>query len=257
MCTWRRPGQYFPAHATRPRRLFRLRTAVGFISIALLAISGLAPKALGGTLTAADYESREIEGWTVWVEKSLDTCARKDAALELLAHKLADIAKTIPPQAVPKLCKIPIWLSRNVAHGAMYHPSAQWLKDNGRVVEMKQSIEITSIDDFIDWSPIQPEMLLHELAHAWNDQRIPLGYGNPVVKEAFDAAVASGKYESVHYHDGQMRRHYALTNPMEYFAECTEAYFGRNDFEPFNQEELKAFDPTGYRMVRKLWGIDP
>jgi hypothetical protein len=230
---------------------------MGFVSLVLLAFCGLVPKAWGGTLTAADYESRQIEGWTVWVEKSLDAYPRKDAALELLKQKLAGIAKTVPPEAVPKLRKVPIWLSRNVAHGAMYHPSAQWLKDNGRIVEMKQSIEITSIDDFIDWSPIQPEMLLHELAHAWNDQQTALGYANPVVKEAFEAAVVSGKYESVHYHDGGMRRHYALTNAMEYFAECSEAYFGRNDFEPFDREQLKAFDPTGYRMVRELWAISP
>jgi hypothetical protein len=42
---------------------------------------------------------------------------------------------------------------------------------------------------------------------------------------------------------------------MEFFAESTEAYFGRNDFQPFDRDELKAFDRSAYRMVEKAWGV--
>ena len=34
-------------------------------------------------------------------------------------------------------------------------------------------------------------------------------------------------------------RHYGLTNPMEFLAEMTEAYFGVNDFFSFNRAELR------------------
>jgi hypothetical protein len=49
------------------------------------------------------------------------------------------------------------------------------------------------------------------------------------------------------------RRHYALSNDREYFAELTESYFGKNDFEPFTRDELRAFDPDGYAMIEQLW----
>jgi dipeptidyl-peptidase-4 len=42
---------------------------------------------------------------------------------------------------------------------------------------------------------------------------------------------------------------------MEYFAEATEAYFGKNDFFPFNREELKAHDPLMHDLVGKLWKL--
>jgi len=208
-------------------------------------------------LAASDYELRKIEGWKVWVEKSLMTHSRRAEALKLIRAKLAHVKTVVPAAAVPKLKKVPIWLSRNSARGAAYHPSADWLRANGRVVEMERSIEIQNIDDFIDWSGHQPMMLLHELAHAWHHQVAAMGYDNPVIQQAYDAAVISGKYELVDYYDGQRLRHYALTNRMEYFAECSEAYFGRNDFQPFKRKKLKSFDPTGFRMVESLWGVLP
>lgn len=231
------------------------RSLTALIIITLAACGGLISHVRAGTLTAADYTSTKIQGWTIRIEKSLVTHPRRAEALKLISTKLARVKSAVPPAVLPLLRKVPIWLSRDVARGAAYHPSAEWLAANGRVVEMERSIEIANVDDFIDWSVAQPDMLLHELAHAWHHQFVNAGYENPAIKNAFDAAVASGKYESVRYHDGQKLKAYALTNEMEYFAECSEAYFGRNDFEPFSRPQLKTFDPAGWRMVRKLWKV--
>ncbi len=38
-------------------------------------------------------------------------------------------------------------------------------------------------------------------------------------------------------------KHYALTNYKEFFAETPEAYFGVNDFFPFNRAGLKEAEP--------------
>lgn len=84
---------------------------------------------------------------------------------------------------------------------------------------------------------------------------MPRGDGNEDLKKAFEAAKTSGKYEKVRYGEGGEKKHYALTSPMEYFAECSEAYFGKNDYQPFDCEKLKAFDPEGLRMVEKVWGV--
>ena len=40
----------------------------------------------------------------------------------------------------------------------------------------------------------------------------------------------------------------------QYFADLTEAYFGKNDFFPFNREDLKKYDPTGYQLMKTVWG---
>jgi hypothetical protein len=66
-----------------------------------------------------------------------------------------------------------------------------------------------------------------------------------MISKAYEAAKADGRYESVPYltHNGQKLRHYALNTSDEFFAEMTEAYWGQNDYYPFNREELKNCDP--------------
>ncbi|WP_193213224.1 zinc-dependent peptidase [Luteolibacter marinus] len=220
----------------------------------LLALT-LCPAISMAGLTADDYETASIAGWTVHIEKSLADHPRRQAALDLLETKLKEVAGLVPGAALPKLRQVPIWLSRNADQGACYHPSVDWLRNNGRVVEMARSIELQNIDHFIDWAPTQPLMVLHELAHAWHDRVLPDGYANAEIRKAFDRAVATKDYENVKRANGKLVRHYALSNEKEYFAECSEAYFGRNDFQPFEREELKSFDPSGYALVEKMWGL--
>ena len=69
----------------------------------------------------------------------------------------------------------------------------------------------------------------------------------------YERAKASGKYERVERHDGAVVKHYALTNPMEYFAELSESYFGVNDFFPFNREQLEAYDPKMFSLLERVW----
>jgi hypothetical protein len=44
-----------------------------------------------------------------------------------------------------------------------------------------------------------------------------------------------------------------MTNHKEYFAECTEAFFGTNDFYPFTKEELKQQDPDMFALLETVW----
>ncbi|GEM_PF-3889256 len=41
---------------------------------------------------------------------------------------------------------------------------------------------------------------------------------------------------------------------MELFAENTEAFFGRNDFFPFDGNDLRHYDRDTYLMIAELWG---
>lgn len=103
-----------------------------------------------------------------------------------------------------------------------------------------------------------PNITLHELAHAYHDRVLKGGYGNAEIIRAYEAAKESGKYEQVEQRFGNGRsvktRAYALTNPMEYFAESSEAYFSTNDFFPFNREELVQHDPSLVPVLKELWG---
>jgi hypothetical protein len=55
--------------------------------------------------------------------------------------------------------------------------------------------------------------------------------------------------------DGKVMNADALINEYEYFAELSEAYFWRNDFFPFNRNQLYEYDPMGAEMIRTGWGI--
>jgi dipeptidyl-peptidase-4 len=103
-----------------------------------------------------------------------------------------------------------------------------------------------------------PYVLLHELAHGYHDRILSQGYGNAEVKAAFEKARDSGVYNEVDRFTGEKivkDKAYALSNPMEYFAESTEAYFGKNDFFPFNRKELKENDPHMHDLIQKLWNV--
>jgi Mlc titration factor MtfA (ptsG expression regulator) len=94
-------------------------------------------------------------------------------------------------------------------------------------------------------------VILHELAHAYHDQ--VLGFDEPRIQKAWARFKDSGKYEKVLHISGNMRRHYALTDPKEFFAEMTEAFFGTNDFYPFVHGELKKELPEVHQLLDEIW----
>ena len=204
---------------------------------------------------------KKIEGWTVHVSPQLlkDDAAATARALELMRNQLVSIREKLPAGAVARLQKVPLWLNP-VRPGdtprAEYHPDARWLRDHGRDPAMAQAIEFTNIPTFAEEEKRMPVFILHELAHAYHD--LVLGFDHPEIRAAFEAARKGGRYESVRRWTGEREtrdRAYALTNHKEYFAENTEAFFGRNDFEPFTREELHLFDPEMDRLLARLWGL--
>jgi dipeptidyl-peptidase-4 len=77
------------------------------------------------------------------------------------------------------------------------------------------------------------------------------------LQTAFERARNSGSYEAVLRSDGYKEKAFALINPQEYFAESTEAYFGRNDFFPFDREELQQHDPAMVKVLQEVWQVEP
>lgn len=201
------------------------------------------------------YEKREVEGWTVFVNRALlDGASDVGAqALRLLQNKLYEIGRAVPEEACRRLRQIPIWIGVDDGHApcAEYHPSPEWLRDHGYNPDKGRGVEIGCAARFLEWSGAQPMMVLHELAHAYHHQ--VLGHDFAPVRAAYEAAVAGHTYDAVLCQDGETRQAYAMTGLEEYFAELTECFFGANDFYPFVKAELRQHDPQGYRAVAEAW----
>lgn len=208
------------------------------------------------------HTTRDLEGWTVHVDDRLlkgDDDPLGKRALKAMEAQLFAITLVLPEDKLTRLRKVPIWLDRT--HGkltpAQYHPSANWLADNGYDRALAKCVHVPDAKYFAEarHQREQPWAMLHELAHAYHDQ--VLDFENKEVKDAWKKVVEGGRFKSVLHIDGKDRKHYALTNQMEFFAEMTEAYFGRNDFYPFNSGELRRAEPEVFELLAKIWGPLP
>jgi hypothetical protein len=99
---------------------------------------------------------------------------------------------------------------------------------------------------------VQPWCVLHELAHAYHD--LVLGFDEVRIRDAYARYKKSGHGDKALLITGERVRHYALTDQKEFFAEMTEAYFGTNDFFPFNRGELMTAEPEIYQLMQTIWG---
>ncbi|QDV38070.1 exo-alpha-sialidase [Tautonia plasticadhaerens] len=204
------------------------------------------------------YETREIGGWTVLVHSGFldDHPALAGRTLDRLRHQLDQIDARLPRPAVETLRRVRIWVEEaEPNHPCMaYHPSPRWLLEHGMNPEKAGCVEVANARNFLSWTRDQPWMVLHELAHAYHHQFLDGGFGNPEVRDAFEQATESKSYERVLRIDGRDDRAYALNDPMEYFAEATEAFFGTNDFYPYVRSELQRHDPGLSTLLESLWG---
>ncbi len=203
------------------------------------------------------YEKREIEGWTVLVNKTFlaKQASLAEKTLVLLREQLLQIVECVPPRAVKRLRTIHFWVEENEPHHPCmtYHPNPAWLRQNDMNPGKARCVELSNARNFLKWTEQQPWMVFHELSHGYHHQFLEAGFNNPEIKKAYNNAMKARRYESVLRSKGKKEKAYAATNPMEYFAEASEAYFGRNDFYPFDRSELKRHDPELFALVDKLW----
>ncbi|MBA7662776.1 hypothetical protein ES703_70809 [subsurface metagenome] len=208
----------------------------------------------GAYIPTSKYKRRQVEGWTVYVGPELDKwTALSEETLKLLRHKLHMVKRYVPEKGLKQLQKVAIWVEMenpDVPY-MTYHRSEEALKSQHQNPDKLGAVELGNAGNFMRWSFLQPFMVLNQLARAYHDQ--VLGYDNAEIKAAHQQAVKSGKYDLVLRFDGQYVRHPALTNPKEYFAEMSEAYYGVNDFYPFLQFELKQYDEDVCKLLAKLW----
>lgn len=205
------------------------------------------------------YDTMPIESWTVRVNHALSVGEPKLCAqvLKLLDFQLYQITREVPQPALGKIQSVVIWVELNdpLFPCMCYHPDHDWVVGHDLDARKTHGVELANARNFLRWEHRQPWMVLHELSHAYHHDFLPGGFDNPDVIAAYTNAKEKGLYDAVLRNNDRTERAYAMTNAMEYFAECSEAYFGTNDFYPFVRPELKVHDPVGYQMMKSAWSM--
>ena len=89
-------------------------------------------------------------------------------------------------------------------------------------------------------------VILHELMHAYHDQKVPDGFRNAEIQKLYDQARTGGQFPA---------NSYMLSRVGEYFAMVASVYLhGSAARDPFTREALKEKQPDCYRWLAKEFG---
>jgi hypothetical protein len=203
-------------------------------------------------------QEQMVEGWKFRVDTRLLEEPNKELGtrtLTFLAAKLVEIKEVVPAERIKDLQTITIVLDLTCGDltSMQYHPGKQWLVGNGYPADLVKCVHLPYAKSIVTSRNIreQPWCILHELAHAYHDQF--LDFENPSIKEAYERYKSSGRGDATLLYSGKRVKHYALTNQKEFFAEMTEAFFGSNDFYPFNRAELMESEPELTALLTRIW----
>ncbi len=201
---------------------------------------------------------KDIEGWQVEIDPKILAEENREVGeqtLAALANHLQRIVWILPKDRVQSLRKLPIRIDwEHDLTNMQYHPGRGWLERNGYDPTLEKRVHIPRAKQLLNpsqWAK-HPYVVFHELAHAYHDQI--LSFDDSRIIANFENAKRAGSYENVTLYTGAKVRHYALTNHKEYFAECSEAYMGVNDFFPFVRAELREHDPRMHALMESIWG---
>ena len=212
------------------------------------------------------FYTLEHEGFKFKIREEVYDTPAAQSAISHLKEDLSEINKIIPESALKVMKKNPIWLEKDLTDGAAwYHNNRDWLaeqseKDSRYMTAKWHCVELCNYVHYVSWSDQnQPYMVLHELCHLYHDQALAGGFENPDVKAAYNHAKSSGMYKNKPYRLDSKTVYnidvaYAMNDQMEYFSEICEAYWGENDYYPFNYEDLKEYDTQGFALMEKVWG---
>ena len=220
------------------------------------------------------YELRTMEGFKVLINKKVlaETESSKDKyeiqPLEVLENEFKALNQVLLPKLLKVLQGVTIWVEwddtppgvkmseEEKARGgrviAVYRYGSPYSGMKG-VQEGKLShpgkmnaVEVMTLKRLTEMhqpgSDKDQIILLHELCHTVHN--VFLGNEYPDIKRCYQLAMDRQLYQQV----------YAKTNDHEYFAEISCAYLDRCNNAPYTADELKEYDPEGYKLCEKIWG---
>jgi hypothetical protein len=232
------------------------------------------PSAKGKANPVPGYDLRTIEGFQVLINKKVlsEVEQVKDSyaipPLEVLENEFKALNQILMPKLLKVLQGVPIWVewddtpfgvnlseeekargSRVIAlyrYGSMYAGAKGFQEGKLSHPGKMNSVEVMTLKRLTDMHQPGADkdqiVLLHELCHAIHFAL--LGTDNPEIKKCYQLAMERKLYQTV----------YARTNDHEYFAEISCAYLDRCNNAPYTVDELKDYDPEGYKLCEKIWG---
>ncbi|MDB6155426.1 MAG: hypothetical protein JWL90_3879 [Chthoniobacteraceae bacterium] len=213
---------------------------------------------------ARHYIERKLDKWTFQLERELieQRPDEADQVVKRLEAKLEQTLQLFPANARERLRTLSIFVM-------LGSQSANGGQDNGaeyfRRIDpdfrahldpsWRNVLVIYSASNYLwqdeHWAM---QLLVHELSHAWHLQQWPEKQTD--IFSAWQQAMAAGLYHGVKDVNGvPLDKSYAAFNQLEYFAELSCAYFWRGEYEPFDREALRLYDPAGFAMIEKMWGV--
>jgi hypothetical protein len=245
----------------------RLHPVWGLVLFFLAALA-TGSLAMGADLpggTPEGYERREVEGFSVYVNKKVlqqpaDRWGRKP--LVPLERELNDLRRILVPKIVEVLQEVPIWAewdeSDKISPGAIaryYGGPAEGLLKLGGDPRKANCVEVMTLKRLGEirhpGTALQQVIILHEMAHAVHHRL--LGWDNPELDATFKQAVDRKLYDEVNDRFGRKTKAYARTNGAEYFAEISCAFLDSCNYFPFNYTQLQGYDPQGFAFVERVW----
>lgn len=222
------------------------------------------PKRVNYRQPAREYVERKAGERTFQLERELADRRPEQAAqvVERLEAKLGVVLPRFPVRARERLRKLPFFvLLGPEASGGGRDNGAEYFQstapDFHRHLDprWRSAVVIYCAANYLaqteHWAA---QLLVHELAHAWHLENWP--EKQPDILAAWEKAKAAGLYRGVKDVNGAVLENaYALHNQLEYFAELSCAYFLRGEYEPFDREALRRYDPAGFAMIEKMWGV--
>jgi hypothetical protein len=162
---------------------------------------------------------------------AIQSLPNRDAILEALRGQINIIDAAITDPALKAFVQsVPLVMASNPA-GA----------DNAAYAAGTKSIMLTTPS----YSPEKP-VVLHELMHAYHDQKLPNGFGNADIQRFYQEAKSSGKFPAGSY---------MLSNVGEYFAMMSSVYLhGTAARDPNTRQEIQEKQPDIYEWFQKEFG---
>ncbi len=222
------------------------------------------PKVVNYRAPERSYVQTNLAGWTLYLEQDLvdrhPELAR--ATTRRLGAKLTGVLDLLPTRTRAVLQRLPIFLmlGEESSLGGRDNGAEYFQRDAPKFWPLldrrwSSALVIYSARNYQQLSEQwATRVLVHELAHAWQLERWP--EKQPDILAAWEHAAHTGLYTHVQAVNGMvLDRAYALENQLEYFAELSCAYFWRGEYAPFDRAALRQYDPVGFAMTEKMWGV--
>jgi hypothetical protein len=210
-------------------------------------------------------EYLRIEGqWQIFVERDM---AQADPALtakasQKLQQALSAILARMPAHSRPMIEELKYFLmwGEESPLGGM-KSGMRAVKDGGHASvptfdpAWKNAVVIYSARNLMSLDQVWAHgALTHEISHACHLAHWSADHG--AITQPWLSAKDGNLYRNVADYKGKtILTGYALANQREYFAELSAMYFVGGNYHPFDKAGLKKYDPAGYQMVEKAWGI--